>query len=24
MCTNLGTNVFDFGQKSAADQMCTS
>jgi hypothetical protein len=24
MCTNLGTNVFDYGQKSAADQMCTS
>jgi hypothetical protein len=24
ICTNLGTNVFDYGQKSAADQMCTS
>jgi hypothetical protein len=24
LCTNLGTNVFDYGQKSAADQMCTS
>jgi hypothetical protein len=24
MCTNLGTNVFDYGQKSTADQMCTS
>jgi hypothetical protein len=24
MCANLGTNVFDYGQKSAADQMCTS
>jgi hypothetical protein len=24
MCTNLGTNVFDYGQKPAADQMCTS
>jgi hypothetical protein len=24
MCTNLGTNVFDYGQKSVADQMCTS
>jgi hypothetical protein len=24
MCTNLGTAVFDNGQKSAADQMCTS
>jgi hypothetical protein len=24
MCTNLGTNVFDYGQKSAADQMHTS
>jgi hypothetical protein len=24
MCTNLDTNVFDFGQKSAADQMRTS
>jgi hypothetical protein len=24
MCTNLGTNVFDYGQKYAADQMCTS
>jgi hypothetical protein len=24
MCTNLGTNVFDYGQKSAADQMRTS
>jgi hypothetical protein len=23
-CTNLGTNVFDYGQKSAADQMRTS
>jgi hypothetical protein len=23
MCTNLGTNVFDYGQKSAADQMRT-
>jgi hypothetical protein len=21
ICTNLGTNVFDYGQKSAADQM---
>jgi hypothetical protein len=24
MCTNLGTNVFDYGQKFAADQMRTS
>jgi hypothetical protein len=24
MCTNLGTNVFDYGEKSTADQMCTS
>jgi hypothetical protein len=24
MCTNLGTHVFDYGQKSAADQMRTS
>jgi hypothetical protein len=24
MCPNLGTNVFDYGQKSAADQMRTS
>jgi hypothetical protein len=24
LCTNLGTNVFDYGQKSAADQMRTS
>jgi hypothetical protein len=24
MCTNLGTNVFDYGQKSAAYQMRTS
>jgi hypothetical protein len=24
MCGNLGTNVFDYGQKSAADLMCTS
>jgi hypothetical protein len=24
MCTNRGTNVFDYGQKSAADQMRTS
>jgi hypothetical protein len=24
LCTNIGTNVFDYGQKSAADQMCTS
>jgi hypothetical protein len=24
MCTNLGINVFDYGQKSAADQMRTS
>jgi hypothetical protein len=24
ICTNLGTNVFDYGQKSAADQMQTS
>jgi hypothetical protein len=24
MGTNLGTNVFEYGQKSAADQMCTS
>jgi hypothetical protein len=24
MCTNLGTNVFHYGQKSAADKMCTS
>jgi hypothetical protein len=24
LCTNLGTNVFDFGQKSAIDQMHTS
>jgi hypothetical protein len=24
MCTNIGTNVFDYGQKSAADQMCIS
>jgi hypothetical protein len=24
MCTNLGTNVFEYGQKSAADQMRTS
>jgi hypothetical protein len=24
MCTNLGTNVFDYGQKPAADQMRTS
>jgi hypothetical protein len=23
LCTNLGTNVFDYGQKYAADQMCT-
>jgi hypothetical protein len=23
ICTNLGTNVFDYGQKSAADQMRT-
>jgi hypothetical protein len=24
MCTNLDKNVFDYGQKSASDQMCTS
>jgi hypothetical protein len=24
MCTNIGTNVFDYGQKSAAYQMRTS
>jgi hypothetical protein len=24
MCTNIGTNVFDYGKKSAADQMRTS
>jgi hypothetical protein len=24
LCTNLGTHVFDYGQKSAADQMRTS
>jgi hypothetical protein len=24
MFTNLGKNVFDYGQKYAADQMCTS
>jgi hypothetical protein len=24
MCTNIGTNVFDYGQKSAADHMRTS
>jgi hypothetical protein len=24
ICTNLGTNVFEYGQKSAAHQMCTS
>jgi hypothetical protein len=24
ICTNIGTNVFDYGQKSAADQMRTS
>jgi hypothetical protein len=24
LCTNLGTNVFDYGQKSAPDQMRTS
>jgi hypothetical protein len=24
LCSNLGTNVFDYGQKSAADQMRTS
>jgi hypothetical protein len=24
LCTNIGTNVSDYGQKSAADQMCTS
>jgi ribosomal protein L15 len=24
MCTNLGKNVFEYGQESAADQMCTS
>jgi hypothetical protein len=24
LCTNLGTNVFDYGEKSAADQMRTS
>jgi hypothetical protein len=24
MCTNIGTHVFDYGQKSAADQMSTS
>jgi hypothetical protein len=24
MCTNLGTNVFNYGQKYAADQMCTA
>jgi hypothetical protein len=24
LCTNLGTNVFEYGQKSAADQMRTS
>jgi hypothetical protein len=24
MCTNIGTNAFEYGQKSAADQMCTS
>jgi hypothetical protein len=23
VCTNLGTNVFDYGQKSASYQMCT-
>jgi hypothetical protein len=23
MCANLGTNVFDYGQKSASDLMCT-
>jgi hypothetical protein len=23
LCTNLGTNVFDYGHKSAADQMRT-
>jgi hypothetical protein len=24
LCANLGTNVFDYGQKSAVDQMRTS
>jgi hypothetical protein len=24
MCANLSMNVFDYGQKSAADRMCTS
>jgi hypothetical protein len=24
MCTNLGTHVFDYGQKSGSDQMRTS
>jgi hypothetical protein len=24
LCTNLGTSVFDYGQKSAADQMLTT
>jgi hypothetical protein len=24
LCDNFGTNVFDYGQKSAADQMRTS
>jgi hypothetical protein len=24
LCANLGTNVFDYGQNSAADQMRTS
>jgi hypothetical protein len=24
MCTNLGTNMFEYGQKSTADQMLTS
>jgi hypothetical protein len=24
LCANLGTNVFNYGQKSAADQMRTS
>jgi hypothetical protein len=24
LCANLGTNVFEYGKKSAADQMCTS
>jgi hypothetical protein len=24
LCTNLGTHVFDYGQKSAADKICTS